>query len=696
MPALPWPGGPYDPRVPSAPAALADTVLDMVAVSDVPLDTAGPQPAQLASELTQTAPEGMSAIPDIPPSAGRVPAVATPRDRGDDPAGGRPLALAGVRLAAAWRLTVPPRFAVPRASAAQWTAWRSAASGGMPWVVMATVVPLCLLQVPFGEFTQFTNAAATTTTGSAAVLLRSGSLALPFLAAAAPLSALAVRRLGAWSVLLAGLIVIVAGDGVAGLSGHAATSAALTGTVSAIRGAGAGLAFPATAALAAGRTTTWARTGRRGWLLAAWWAAVTVAALAVAPGLSRPGPAAGGWMTAFGPFPWLVAVALAAVVLDPLLAGRPWPLTWRADHIGDREGDPIADRVPFPAFFSATERARLTLLVPSAAALAVIAVAVSYQPRDTIVTAALCEVAGLFAMAALVYRGAPDDGFPIASAVAGFVIAPASAALLSLRTMAGGTAGSGAMEAMLAVAAVVGAVLGAGTAAPGLRWRARDSRGRGAGSHIATAQPCETSLSGLRPVIGLLFAGAALIVAFLAGPFANPVLLGVLIAAMTGGLTVALARPAREVTTAGAMAGVVLLACGMLAGYLAAAAIGTQLSPAGQHPVPHGLVTAFGWWALTAAGAAVTVAVVQWARRGHHEPWLRELRRHEPPRHEAHRHDPFRHDLFRYETRSCESGLKRAASEPESPELESPEPASPEPAAREQARRAVPAERVRG
>lgn len=683
---LPWPGGPNDPRVPSAPAALSDTVLDMVAVSDVPPDTTGPQSALHTGELAQTTPEGMSAVPDIPPSAGRVSVVATPRDRGDDPAGGRPPALAGVRLSAAWRLTVPPRFAVPWPPPLSWTAWRSAASGGMPWVVMATVIPLCLLQVPFGEFTQPANAAAATTTaGSAAALLRSGSLALPFLAAAVPLSALAVRRFGAWSVLLAGLIVIVAGDGAAGFSGgHVATSTALAGTVSAIRGIGAGLAFPATAALAAGRSADWARTGRRGWLLAAGWATVTVAALAVAPGLSRPGPA-GGWGTAFGPIPWLIAVALAAVILDPLLAGRPWPLTWRAGHAGDREGDPIADRAPFPApsspasAFSAAERAQLTLLGPAAATLAVIAVAASYQPRDTIVAAALCAVAGLFAMVAFVHRVAPDDGFPMASAAAGFVIAPASAALLTLRTMAGGTAGSGATEAMLAVAAVLGAALGAGAAAPGLRWRAQDSRGRGAGSHIATEHAPETSPSGSSPVAVLLLAGAALIVAFLAGPFANPVLLGVLIAAVTGGLTAALARPAREATTAGAMAGTVLLACGMLAGYLAAAAVGALLGPAsavGQHPVPHGLVTAFGWWALTAAGAAVTVAVIQWARRGHHELWLRELRRHEAPRHEAHRHDPFRQDLFRYETHSCESGRDRAA--------------------REQARRAVPAERVRG
>jgi hypothetical protein len=138
------------------------------------------------------------------------------------------------------------------------------------------------------------------------------------------------------------------------------------------------------------------------------------------------------------------------------------------------------------------------------------------------------------------------------------------------------------------------------------------------------------------------------------------------------------------------MAGAVLLACGMLAGYLAAAAVGALLGPASavgqdpvpqQHPVPHGLVTAFGWWVLTAAGAAVTVAVIQWARRGHHQLWLRELRRHEAPRHEAHRHDPFRHDSFGHdsfglETRSCEPGRGRTA--------------------REQARRAVPAERVRG
>lgn len=145
VPGLPWPGSRKDPRLALAPAALADTVLDMLPVRDISPDPAAPrQSASHAGLLAQTLPEGMSAVPELPPPAGLVPAVVALRPRGDGRAGGRVpagmrLAVArrlavpprlsdARRLAFALRLPVPPRFAVPWPSPAQWAAWRSAAA----------------------------------------------------------------------------------------------------------------------------------------------------------------------------------------------------------------------------------------------------------------------------------------------------------------------------------------------------------------------------------------------------------------------------------------------------------------------------------------------------------------------------------------------------------------------------------------
>jgi hypothetical protein len=526
----------------------------------------------------------------------------------------------------------------------QRAAWRSAAAGCIAAVLVATVVPLCLLQIPFGGLPQLAGAgAAAGAAGSVGALLRSGGLALPFLVASAPLSGLAVRRFQAWPVLLSGLFVIMGGDDLAAHDGvHAATSTALAGTASALHGIGAGLALLATAALVAecrepaerrelaerrdpaehreppeSRELAWRAVWPRR-PLAAWWVAVTVSALAVLPGLSRAEPAASGWRAAFGPVPWLAAAALAAVILHPLLVGRPWPVTWRADRTGDR------------AIFAPAERAQFAFLTLSAAALAVIAVAVSYQPRAALAAAALCAMVVLFAVAAaMTARGAAGDGFLLTCAVAGFVVAPTSAVLLSLWALAAhGTAGAGAAGGFLTAAAIVGAVLGTGAVAVGHRVEAQARRrltggshaggARAGGAHAASAHAAQIPPIRRGPIAGLLLAALALVVAFFTGPFAGAVLLTVLVAVVTGGLAATLARPARDVTLAGAMAGVVILACGALAGYLAAAAIGVQFGPASATrpgPVPHGLVTAYGWWVLASAAVVMTVAIT---RRAHH------------------------------------------------------------------------------
>ena len=249
--------------------------------------------------------------------------------------------------------------------------------------------------------------------------------------------------------------------------------------------------------------------------------------------------------------------------------------------------------------------------MPPAVALGVVAVAATYRPSDTIVVAAVCGVAALLVMAALAVRAAAGSarvvgagaggGFVVACAVTGLALAPASAGLAGLRALAAAGTTHGTDGTALALAAVAGAIVGAGA-------------GLAAGRAIPAARTFPVSLV---PAAGLLLAAAGLVAACIAGPFTGPALLGVLAAAVTGGLTVALARAARRITVTSAMAGVIVLTGAALAGYLVAEAIRAQLAgvtaPAGN-PVPHGLVAANGWWELLAAAAAVAVALSACAR----------------------------------------------------------------------------------
>jgi hypothetical protein len=217
-----------------------------------------------------------------------------------------------------------------------------------------------------------------------------------------------------------------------------------------------------------------------------------------------------------------------------------------------------------------------------------------YRPADTIVLAAVCGVAALLIMAAMAVRGPARGGFGVMCAVAGFALAPTSGALTGLRAATITTHGTD--STLLAVAALAGAIAGAG---------AGFAAGRPAGPSSRDAVASNTATVSLVPAAGLLLAAAALVAGAIAEPFTHPALLGVLTAAVTGGLSMALARSASRITAAGAMTGVIVLAGGTLAGYLAAGALRHRLAG----------VTALGWWELLAAAAAVAIAFAACARR---------------------------------------------------------------------------------
>ncbi|GAA1885900.1 hypothetical protein [Actinomadura bangladeshensis] len=198
---------------------------------------------------------------------------------------------------------------------------RLAALGAL--LLTGTAVPTAVLTVPDAAVNVVPAAADALGLGDsgAAGLLRATGLSLPALLLAVPPGAAAARRFPAWTVLAAGLALLLAGLGAARL----ADSVALAGTVRVVQGAGAGIVLPASLVLVRER-------GDRA--LTAAWAGVLAGMLVLAVPLALravPPPAAGAdtpdWRAALAPCPWLAVAAAGAALARPLLRGRaPWAL----------------------------------------------------------------------------------------------------------------------------------------------------------------------------------------------------------------------------------------------------------------------------------------------------------------------------------------------------------------------------------
>ncbi|MFA1547781.1 hypothetical protein [Actinomadura chokoriensis] len=198
---------------------------------------------------------------------------------------------------------------------------RLAALGAL--LLTGTALPAAVLTVPDASGTVVPAAASALGLGDAGVpgLLRATGLSLPALLLTVPPAAVAARRFPAWTVLAAGLAVLLAGLGAA----HLADSVPLTATIRAAQGAGAGIVLPASLVL------VWERRDRA---LTALWAGVLAGMLILAMPLALaavPQPAggtpAGDWHAALAPVPWPAVAAAGAALARPLLHGRrPWTL----------------------------------------------------------------------------------------------------------------------------------------------------------------------------------------------------------------------------------------------------------------------------------------------------------------------------------------------------------------------------------
>jgi hypothetical protein len=422
--------------------------------------------------------------------------------------------------------------------------------------VIATVTPLCLLQAPnaIAWALDGPGGIGTGAQGSTIAVVRAAGLALPAMAALAGIAALAVLRLRAWPVLLAGLLVMAVADALGG-SAHTVTVIAV---VRVLHGAAAGLALPAALALA------WERApAPRRWLIALW-SVVVIAGLTAAPAVARARLASGGWHAALAPDPWLTGAALTLAALYAVLAAGPGAAGPGAGGLGSASsgGAPGYRARGTGAHADATharqeatqERAQLAVLAVPGIGLGALSVAVTYRPPAALLAAGAVAVLILYGVAAVASADRLVGGplcFPVIGAVTGLVVAPVAGAVTSLRALDPGSSGR---LSWLPLAVTAGAAITGVAIALTFRERPRT---------VALA--------------ALVIAMEGLAAARLAGPYVPGVILAGVSAPLAGGLAAAMTAALAEAGVASALSGMSLLVAGLLTGYLASGAVQVRM-----------------------------------------------------------------------------------------------------------------------
>lgn len=457
---------------------------------------------------------------------------------------------------------------------------RDAAGLAVLLVVLVTAVPAAVLVLP--NTASYVVPLAVRDLGlpgsGAAGFVRAVGLALPAFLIATPPAAVLARRAPAWSVLFAGLTLIL----VAQASAAYATSVPLAGLLRVVQGAGAGAVLPAALVLA------WERRERR--LTAGAWGAALVAALLIAtpavlsatPASYGPSAYAAAWREILHPYWWLSATALVGAGLLGLLRLR---ASAAVPSASDGRG----------------ERVLLLLPVAPSAGFAFLAVLTAYDwsPGGQLILAA-CALAALLGLALAGARGGATGsplGYAVVMVAVGLLTMPVTGPLAGLLGGRGVPVGPFAAGAGCAALAVLTATLSARAA------------GRGA------------------VICGYGLVVAAL-VAFLAmgagtGAGAGRWELSGALGALGTGVGLALGTAMRPAEPGPGLFGLTLCVPAVLAGHLVVgplqvARVGavTQ-SGGGAADALRALTEAYRMWLLVACVLAVVLAVVSaWAARG--------------------------------------------------------------------------------
>ncbi|SPL91508.1 putative transport protein [[Actinomadura] parvosata subsp. kistnae] len=384
-------------------------------------------------------------------------------------------------------------------------------------------------------------------------LMRTHGLALPALMLAVPLAAVALRRVPAAHLLVAGLALVALTDAAGGFAG----SELVVGVVRVLRGVGSGLVL----------TTTLAAVWQRVPVLRALWVGVFGLGLLTAQALALwPLDEVSSWRVTLQPYPLLTGVALGLAALH-LVA---WMLLGRPET-------PVPDLL---------ERGRLLVAAVPAAVVAAVAISTAsegWRALPVILLASLA-VLGLLVLAS---TGDAGGRLPAYTMVAVGVVLLPSAAQVTLVEMGGlGGPGLRGLWVPYVVAGLLAVV-----------------------ASVAVRLLTRTTGRWLAPM-GLLAMVVGLCSVRLVVPSADGLVLAVPFSLLAVGAAVALTAASQEAGVGTAMFGLSLGCTGVLVGFL----LGTGVQMAmldgvrSAQELVDSFVGALHWWALI--GGFLVVAII--------------------------------------------------------------------------------------
>ncbi|MGJ6964682.1 hypothetical protein ACSDR0_22470 [Streptosporangium sp. G11] len=422
-------------------------------------------------------------------------------------------------------------------------------------LLVAVVLPLAIVAIPN---TISVVAALLPPDISQIAMIRAHGLALPAMVLTVPVAAVAVHRMRAAPMMVAGLTLLAFADAAGGYAG----STALVGVLRVLHGVGAGMLVPATLMAVWGRSA----------LLRAVWAAALTASLLAAQALALwPLDQVDSWRVTLQPYPMLTGVALALAALYLVL--------WL------KEGESAAGPVPVVA-----ERGRTLWVVVPAAGVAALALGSTFDwSPDLVIRAALASVLVLLVLASAgASKGAAGRASAYAMVAVGVVVLPTAAQITYVELGGLGGPGLSGLWPAFVIAALAG-----------LLSAALVNRLGGAAMPMVTA-------GGLVVMV----AGLCAVRLFLPAPGGLPLILP--FALLAGGASVALTGALRSCGEGATLLALSLFFPAVLVGFLLGS--GVQVTRLEEATTPQALVDGFvealHLWALIGGGLVLVVIVL--------------------------------------------------------------------------------------
>jgi MFS family permease len=429
-------------------------------------------------------------------------------------------------------------------------------------LLVVVALPLAILAIPN---TISVVAALLPADVSQVAMMRAHGLALPAMLLTVPLGAIAVRRLGAAPMAVAGLALLAVADAAGGFADSATTVAVLR----VLHGIGAGLVVPATLVAVAERP-------RRAVLMPLW-ASVFAVSLLIGQALALwPIDDATSWRVTLQPYPLLTGIALALAAVH-LVLGL------------------FAEDTRAPERPPASERGRLLLAALPAVGVTVLGVGTTFDwPPALVIVLAIASVLAMLAVGTVgALDGMAGRTLAFANVAVGLVVLPTTAQATYVEL--GGLGGPGLSGLWLPfVIAVLAAVAAAYLAGKASLPRAATLTGGGLATLVA-------GLCAMRLLV----------------PASSGLVMVVPFALLAVGSAVALVSALRAVSVGSALLGLSFCFPAVLAGYLLGTGVQVirlrEVSRSGgvtRQALLDAFVGALHVWALAGGFAVVAIVVL--------------------------------------------------------------------------------------